>query len=156
MSEYTLWKVVATREGFYDQILRPAFEVFELLQNEDGSWPWLEVWVPKASAGEREILDQEGDQVLVRYEDKDGNPVHTDFAPDTGDQLLKRGPMRGETMRFGWMRRVPDETPCGLYPPGTDFWPGEARVVTPRRAAPGVGQPAPIKGSVKRPRQEAP
>src|SRR5438876_3184580 len=128
---YQLWKVVATVWGHYDQVLREPGEVFELWPNVDedgkrleGSYPLREDWVPKRDAVGREIPD-EGEWVL--FKDRDGNPVHRDFAEDTGDQLIKRGALRGEVMRFGWMRRVPDETPCGLYPPGTDFWPGEPR-----------------------------
>jgi hypothetical protein len=154
VSSYELWKVVATRMGQYDQILREEGEVFELLANADGSYTWREDWVPKRDAQGREIPD-EGE--WVEYRDKEGNPVHTDFAPDTGDHLMKRGPMKGETVRFGWMRRVPDETPCGLYPPGADFWPPDAPQATPvRRVAAKQTGPAPIRGSASRPRREAP
>jgi hypothetical protein len=175
MSSYELWKVCATRQGHFDQLLREPGEVFELLPNEDGSWPWREDWVKKSEAGNREILDEDGDMVLVQFADKHGAPMHRDFAIDQGLQLMKRGPMRGESVHLGWMRRVPDETPCGLYQEGTDFWNGETppgeEPIAPRRGArsatqaasvsdghrllPGsTARAAPIRGSTARPRRE--
>ena len=144
---YEQWRVVASGWGQYDQILREPGEVFELLPNEDGTYPLREDWVPKRDAAGREIAD-EGEWVL--FKDGNGEPTHRDFAEDTGDQLIKRGPLKGEVMRFGWMKRVPDSTPCGLYPVGTNFWPDQPAAKAPRTTT----QAAPIKGSTQRPARE--
>ena len=148
---YEQWRVVATQPGAFDQIYRETGEVFELLPNDDGTFPLREDWVPKRDSAGQEIPD-EGTWVL--FKDANGEPVHRDFAEDMGDQLMKAGPMRGEVMRFGWMKRVPDHTPCGLYPPGTDFWPGEQRAKARATAPKSTAQTAPIKGSTQRPRHE--
>lgn len=156
MSSYQRWLVVATAMGQYDQILREPGEVFELLPNEDGTVPPMLRAVPRKTADGRPVLDEVGDPVVdeTPVVGADGLPLHRDFAEDTGDQLIKRGALKGEVMRFGWMRRVADETPCGLYPPGTDFWPGESRAAAPRRAATSAPQPAPVRGTTVRPRHE--
>jgi len=166
---YELWKVVTTRPGVYDQILRGAeldrpMEVFELLPNDDGSYPEKVKYTPRKDAQGALARDEYGDviqdaEVVIG---SDGKPEHAVFAEDTGAMTIERGPLRGETFFLGWMRRVPDETPCGLYPAGTDFWlgeepPGEARPRAKKPAAPKQSlQAAPIRGSRSRPAREAP
>ena len=112
-------KVVATQPGFQNQTLREVGEVFDLLAHEDGTYPVAIRYLPKKDASGVAIPDEFIEEIV---KGKDGKPLHRDFAEDTGDQLIKRGPKRGEVMRFGWMKRVPDKTPVGLYKPGTDFW----------------------------------
>ncbi len=147
-------RVVATQLGQYDQILRDVGEVFDLLDGPDGSIPAAKVWVPtKMADGKDHPIDGE----LVVVTDAEGNPVHRDFAEDMGDQVIEAGPMRGEVARLGWMRRVPDDTPCGMYPPGTNFWPEERTAAAARRNAPRNSAPAAaIRGSTSRPKFDRP
>lgn len=105
-------KVVATQLGQYDQILREPGEVFELLKDDNGDDPVREDWVPKLDASGKDT----GDGEYVVFKDKDGHTVHRDYAPDHGEIVLRSGPKRGETHRFGWMQVVPDDTPVGIYP----------------------------------------
>lgn len=121
-------KVVATNLGQYNQILREKGEVFELLSNPDGTYPVMFKREFETVDGVRRlkkiplyILDAEGKPKL-----KNGKPVpeHRDFAEDMGNILIEEGPKAGESMQVGWMQRVPDHVPCGLYPEGVDFWSG--------------------------------
>jgi hypothetical protein len=114
-------KVVATQNGFYNQIFREPGEVFELLMHEDGSMPRARKWVPKLDANRKEIPD-EGTWVDIK--DKKGQPIHEHFAEDKGNVQITTGPKKGEVMHVGWMRTVPDKTPVGMYPADTDFWSG--------------------------------
>lgn len=140
-------KVLATQTGFYDQILREPGEVFELLKNEDGADPLREDWVPKLDANGKDT----GEGEYVIFKDKHDNTVHRDFAPDQGEVVLRSGPKRGETHRFGWMQVVPDATECGIYPPGTKF-DRVLQMPAPRKAAAVEKIQAPIKGSTNRPK----
>jgi hypothetical protein len=116
-------KVVATRQGVYNQILRDVGEVFSLLTYPDGSWPKARAWVPKLDKNTgKPVGPGEGEWVEIKT--KDGKPLHAHFAPDRGAQSATTGPMAGETMDIGWMRSVPDSTPEGFYPEGVDFWSG--------------------------------
>jgi hypothetical protein len=140
-------KVLATQIGQYDQILREPGEVFELLKNEDGSDPLREDWVPKLDEKGKDT--GEGEYVVFR--DKHGNTVHRDYAPDHGEVVLRSGPKRGETHRFGWMQVVPEETVCGIYPAGTQF-DRVLQLPQPRKAATVEKIQAPIKGTTNRPK----
>lgn len=140
-------KVLATQTGFYDQILREPGEVFELLKNEDGSDPLREDWVPKLDAQGKDT----GEGEYVTFRDAKGNTVHRDYAPDFGEVVLRSGPKRGETHRFGWMQVVPDNTPVGIYPAGTQF-DRVHQIPAPRKAEVVEKIHAPIKGSVNRPK----
>lgn len=140
-------KVLATQTGFYDQILREPGEVFELLKNEDGSDPLREDWVPKLDANGKDT--GEGEYVL--FKDAKGNTVHRDYAPDHGEVVLRSGPKRGETHRFGWMQVVPEETEVGIYPVGTKF-DRVLQMPAPRKAVAVEKIQAPIKGSTHRPK----
>jgi hypothetical protein len=168
---YELWKVVTTRPGVYDQILRGAepdgsVEVFELLPEPDGEYPPAVRQVPRKGADGKPVYDEYGDRV---YDEEivmgsDGKVMHRDFAEDRGATEVARGPLRGEIIHLGWQLRVPDSTPCGLYPAGTDFWPpgedrpGEARARVAKPAAPkqSAQGAATIRGSRSRPVREAP
>lgn len=140
-------KVLATQTGFYDQILRDPGEVFELLKNADGSDPLREDWVPKLDEKGKDT----GDGEYVIFKDAQGNTVHRDFAPDHGEVVLRSGPKRGETHRFGWMQIVPEGTPCGIYPPDTQF-DRVHQMPQPRKAVTVEKIHAPIKGSTARPK----
>src|SRR5882724_1917286 len=130
-------KVLATQTGYYDNIIRDPGEVFELLKNEDGSDPLREDWVPK--------LDAQGKDT------GEGEHVHRDYAPDHGEVVLRSGPKRGETHRFGWMQVVPDTVECGIYPAGTQF-DRVLQMPAPRKAPTVERIQAPIKGSTNRPK----
>lgn len=113
-----MWKVVATQMGQYNQVLREEGEVFELLAYADGTYPPAVKYIPKKVNGK--IVEDEWDEEAILGPDQ--KPIHADFAEDQGAKLIKKGPKKGEVMRFGWMKRVPDKTPVGQYPEGTDFW----------------------------------
>lgn len=124
------WKVVTTQAGQYNQVLRMCdeqyCEVFELLSYADGKVPLQFKDVQKRDKDKRPIPD-EFEQVAVMTKTLDGKGTeqsHRDFAEDLGNKLIRSGPKKGESMRVGWMKRVPDKTPVGVYPKGTDFWSG--------------------------------
>lgn len=117
-----MWRVVATREGVYNQVLRQAGEVFDLLCYEDGSYPQAMRTVPKLGADGKPIPGEWIDEPAYLKDKK--TPLHRDFAEDQGEKLITHGPIKGDVMRFGWMKRVPDKTEIGLYPIGSDFWRG--------------------------------
>lgn len=140
-------KVLATQTGFYDQILREPGEVFELLKNEDGSDPLREDWVPKLDGQGKDT--GEGEYVVFR--DAKNETIHRDYAPDFGEVVLRSGPKRGETHRFGWMQVVPEGTLVGIYPAGTQF-DRVQQLPQPRKAVTVEKIQAPIKGSMNRPK----
>lgn len=126
------WKVVATQVGQYNQVLRISdqqfVEVFELLHYADGKVPLQFKDVPKRDEKTKAIIPDEFKQVPVMTKTLDGKGMeqaHRDFAEDLGNKLIKSGPKKGESMRTGWMLRVPDETPIGVYPRGTNFFAGK-------------------------------
>lgn len=109
-------RVLATRQGFYNQHLCEPGEVFDLLDNPDGSMPIRML---------REYeLDKHGkptgEYTETPYLDKEGNVMHRDFAPDM-EELPGKGLFRGESYAPGWMVQVPDETECGIYEPDVRF-----------------------------------
>jgi hypothetical protein len=112
---------VALRQGHYNQCLRNPGEVFDLLCYADGTYPPLVRYEQKLDAAQKPIPD-EWDEIVVLGKDK--KPVHRDFAEDQGERLIRKGPIKGDVMRFGWMKRVPDKVPVGLYPANSDFWSG--------------------------------
>lgn len=114
-------RVVATVPGQYNQVLRLVGEVFELLCYADGTYPVALRYTPKLDAAGKPIPDEWDEHQVIG---KDKKPVHRDFAEDQGEKLIKKGPVRGDVIRFGWMKRVPDRIPVGLYPEGADFWSG--------------------------------
>lgn len=119
----TIWRVVATQQGHYNQVIREPGEVFDLLLHEDGSYPQAIKYNPRKADGK--VIPDEWDEEVVLGKDK--KPLHRDFAEDQGYKTITRGPVKGDTIRFGWMKRVPDRTPIGRYPVGfsgelVDFW----------------------------------
>lgn len=132
-------RVVATRHGVYNQILREPFEVFDLLLTKEGNYKPLLRALP--------IYDKEGNRTgkwrkeAVPAKDWNDEPIlyqgkavleHEDFAEDLGNIAVNEGPLAGEVQHVGWMRKVPPTTPIGIYPENTDFW------------SPGVMLPPPI------------
>lgn len=131
-----IWRVLATQTGQYNQVLRQEGEVFDLLLHEDGSYPKAVRLVQKKGADGRPIPDEYDEEVIFL---KDGKtPVHAHFAEDQGSKLIKHGPRKGDVMRFGWMKRVPDRVPVGLYPVGTDFWRQGVQLPQPYPIVPGA------------------
>lgn len=122
-------RVVATQVGFYNQILREVGEVFDLLSNPDGTYPVMFKKEFEVIEGVRRMK-----KIPVYISDEAGNPKvgkggkptpeHRDFSEDLGNVLIEEGPKAGESLQVGWMRRVPDHVPVGLYPEGIDFWSG--------------------------------
>lgn len=129
------WKVVATQPCQYNQVLRISdqqfVEVFELLHYADGTFPKQFKDVPKRDAQKRIIPDEfEPKPVMCRTLDGKGQEqAHRDFSEDLGNRLIKTGPKKGENIQIGCMKRVPDSTPIGVYPRGTDFSRGDARPI---------------------------
>jgi len=118
-----IWRVVATQQGQYNQVLREIGEVFDLLCYADGTFPIAVKYTQKKDASGKLLDEWDEEQVLG----KDKKPVHRDFAEDQGYKLITRGPVKGDSIRFGWMKRVPDRTPVGQYPTVNngdlpDFW----------------------------------
>jgi len=113
-------KVLATKQGVYNQILREPGEVFSLLTYPDGSFPKAQRFAPKLDAkGNR---DPSGEGTWIEVKDKKTNqPIHRDFAEDVGSKSIKSGNMAGENFEIGWMKPVPETVAEGFYPPGTDF-----------------------------------
>lgn len=109
-------RVQATKQGFYDNVLREPGEVFDLLDDVNGEMP-LKMTRTYEKDKEGKITGEYTEEVYLA---KDGNPVHADFAPD-GQEVGGRGTFRGETFTPGWMVQVPDDTLVGIYEPGTKF-----------------------------------
>jgi len=103
-------RVQATKTGFYNQYLHEAGEVFDLLDNEDGTVPLKMQQVPVMDTAGKPTGEFNEELVLIN-----GEPVHRDFAPD-GEELVGLGTYKGERFQPGWMRQVPDDTPLGIYP----------------------------------------
>jgi hypothetical protein len=110
-------RVQATKQGFYDQCLREPGEVFDLVDEPDGSMP---IRMNREYEMDAKTGKPTGEYTETPYLDKDGNVMHRDFAPDA-EQITGRGHFRGETFAPGWMVQVPDETLVGIYPPETTF-----------------------------------
>lgn len=115
------WRVVATQQGQYNQVLIEPGTVFDLLLYQDGTYPAATRYEPKKDEKGVAIPD-EWDEIPILM--KDGTLLHRDFSEDQGPKLMKRGPKMGETIQLGWMRLVHERVPVGLYPPATDFWSG--------------------------------
>lgn len=111
------WKVIATQEGQHNQIFREVGEVFDLMTYPDGTYPPQIEYLPKKDKSGK-VIEDEYDEKIIQTATLDGKgkePAHRDFAEDRGNIKIKRGPKKGEVMRFGWMLRVPDATPVGFW-----------------------------------------
>lgn len=108
-----VWRVVATQQGQYNQCIMDIGMVFDLLLHDDGTYP--------VALKHTQKKDQKGNLIPDEWDStpilgKDQKPVHRDFSEDLGNKAIKSGPKKGEVIRLGWMKRVPDHTPLGLYP----------------------------------------
>jgi len=119
------WRVVATQQGHYNQCIMDVGMVFDLLLHDDGTYPPALKHTQKKDEKGNLIPDEWDSEPILG---KDKKPLHRDFSEDMGNKAIKSGPKKGEVIRLGWMKRVPDNTPLGLYPvdeSGTihaDFW----------------------------------
>ena len=104
-------RVQATKQGFYDQVLREIGEVFDLLDEEDGSMP---IRMKRIYAKDKEGKDLLDEWTEEPWLDANGNAVHRDFAPDT-EQMEGKGAFRGERYAPGWMVEVPETVEIGIY-----------------------------------------
>jgi len=137
----TIWRVVATADGFYDQIYRSPGEVFDLLNNDDGTVPQATRYIPKIGTDGKEIPDA-GTYEPLWLDEAAGEPLHRDFASDTGGQLQTSGPMKGEVVRYGWMKRVSLNVQVGIYPADYQFSEfGPAAPIPQRKGVEGTGRP---------------
>lgn len=132
------WRVLATQLGYYNQQEFFPGEVFDLLNFADGTYPHAVTYHQKKDAQGKDIPDEFEERVVLGA---DKQPVHRDFALDEGEKLMKKGPKRGEVIRFGWMKRVPDRTPIGQYPVKdgiceVDFWTKGVQLPQPYQSKP--------------------
>jgi hypothetical protein len=150
-------RVQAVRLGQYDQVLREVGEVFDLIDNEDGSMPLRMKRIP--------ILDDKGKDTgeftEEVYLDREGNALHRDFAP-ADEELTGKGAFKGETFAPGWMVEVPQTTVCGIYEPNQRFsMKGHDEPVPIQRVIKASNQPAnlppmtPMRGKNERQRRSA-
>lgn len=104
-------RVRATLPGYYCNVRIEPGEIFDLLKGPDGKDPIREDWVPELDA---KGVDT-GKGKYVPYKDPHtGDHVHRDYAPDSGDFLMKDGPKRGEVSRLGWMEEVDEGVPVTI------------------------------------------
>lgn len=149
--------------GIYDNIPRMPGEVFELLDNPDGTMPFRMKRVylqekrynPETKQEETYYTGEfREDEVFL---DKNGEPMHRDFAPWDETQVGQGKAFGGEIFNLGWMRRVPEDTPCGLYDETQVIGEKSAPVQRLSGKAGPLNSPmaAPIKGSTERPVRKA-
>lgn len=146
--------------GIYDNIPRVPGEVFELITPADGKMPLrMKRTYKKAkrlnNGIEESYFTSEYDEEV--FLDKEGNPMHADYAPHDETTQGQGNAFGGETFRTGWMRVVPEETPVGLYPEneviGERAAPVQRLSGTPRpQNAP---QATPSRGTMERPVRKA-
>jgi len=100
-------RVIATRAGHYCNVMINPGEVFDLVQNPDGTDPLKMVKTP--------ILDGSGKPTgrfkTEKFVDAHGNTMHRDFAPAAEAYLIEDGPLSGETVELGWMEEVDESVP---------------------------------------------
>lgn len=161
MSDHSneIWIVQATKQGFYDQILREPGEVFALINKPDGSMP---VRMKRTYKKATKIVDGVPIEYSTHeytesvYLSAEGEPMHADFSPHSEEWEGTGKEFAGETFREGWMRRVPGDTPVGIYPADQVF--GEERRAPVQRLS---GKPGPVnapratpsRGTTERPRR---
>lgn len=142
------WIVQATKQGFYNQYLHEIGEVFELVADDNGEIPLKMVKVEVLRDGK-----PTGEFTEEVFLDTDGEPVHALYSPHD-EEWKGIGNFKGETLREGWMRRVPDDTPLGLYPPevvfGVEARAPVQRIIKPVGTALNAPPSAPIRGKVDR------
>lgn len=158
-NENEKWVVQAVRQGFYDHILREPGEVFVLINNPDGSVPIRMQRTFKKARRIRNGIEEEyatHEYTETPYLDADGNGMHADFSPHSEEWRGTGNEFGGETFREGWMRRVPSDTPVGIYPAEQVF--GEERRAPIQRLSGKPGQTnapqhTPSRGPVQRERR---
>lgn len=151
-------RVQATKEGFYNQHICVVGEVFDLIDNDDGSPPLkMERTYEMGKDGK-----PTGEYTEEVWMDREGNVRHRDYAPDS-EEIKGKGAFRGESYNLGWMVQVPDETPLGIYEPDVRFDMSGSRAPVPiQRVIKPSNEPAnmprvtPMKGQVNRQRRASP
>ena len=126
-------RVMATRQGQMCNILIEAGWVFDLrddmpegaarmnvkgeIVHEGDGYPVREDWVPKLALDPKtkQMVDTGEGEYVVFTDPRTKRPIHRDFSRDDGAVMLRRGPIRGETVQVGWMREVSESVPV------TDF-----------------------------------
>jgi hypothetical protein len=123
-------RVMATKQGQYCNMLIEPGWVFDLLNDApadaprmnpqtgelttDGSGiPVREDWIPTLvqDPKTKQMVDSgEGDWKIF-IDKRTKKPIHRDFSRDEGRVMLKRGPIRGESVEVGWMEEVPETVP---------------------------------------------
>jgi hypothetical protein len=144
--------------GIYDNIPRMPGEVFELLNSADGTMPLRmkrtyrkeKVFNPNTQRMESVYTDEYDEEIFL---DSDGNPMHRDYAPWDEKQQGAGKAFGGEIFNLGWMRAVPDDTQCGLYPENEIIGerPAPVKRLSGATRTMNAPQSAPIKGTTERP-----
>lgn len=130
-------RVMATKQGQYCNVLIEPGWVFSLrddgaadcprldeegsLNKEGRGFPVREDWIPKLEMDPKtkQMVDTGDGEWKIYLDRKTKKPIHRDFSEDEGVVMLKRGPIRGETIQVGWMETVPDATPLTEFADGT-------------------------------------
>jgi len=122
-------RVMATKQGQYCNVLIEPGYVFDLrddgpvdcprmdgegnVNREGRGIPIREDWIPKLEMDPKtkQMVDTGEGEWKIYLDRKTKKPIHRDFSEDEGVIMLKRGPIRGESIQVGWMRLMPDSTP---------------------------------------------
>ena len=144
-------RVQATKCGFYDQVMRETGEVFDLIDEADGTMP---IRMKRIFAKDKEGKDLLDEWTEEPWLDADGNAVHRDFAPDT-EQLEGKGSFRGERYTPGWMVEVPESVEIGIYDRSMQAKVQEgrapiARIIRPSDEPLNAPRATPSRGNIKR------
>jgi hypothetical protein len=130
-------RMMATKQGQYCNVFIEPGWVFDLRDDggpdaprmlADGNvvrggtegYPIREDWIPKLEMDPKtkQPVDTGEGEYKIYLDRKTKKPVHRDFSEDEGVVMLRRGPIRGETIQVGWMRLVSEEVPITEFPDG--------------------------------------
>lgn len=130
-------RVMATKSGQYCNVFIEPGWVFDLRDdggpetpriNADGSitrgdgpgYPIREDWIPRLEMDPKtkQMIDTGEGEYKIYLDRKTKKPIHRDFSEDEGVVMLRRGPIRGETIQVGWMELVSDSMPLTEFPDG--------------------------------------
>jgi hypothetical protein len=90
------------------------------VNREGRGYPIREDWIPKLEMDPKtkQMIDTGEGEWKIYLDRKTKKPIHRDFSEDEGVVMLKKGPIRGETIQVGWMQLMPDETPLTEFADG--------------------------------------
>jgi hypothetical protein len=130
-------RVMATKQGQYCNVFIEPGWVFTLrddgppdaarmdeqgtINREGRGFPVREDWIPKLEMDPKtkQPIDTGEGEWKIYLDRKTKKPIHRDFSEDEGVVMLKRGPIRGESIQVGWMELVADSTPITDFADGS-------------------------------------